>query len=125
MQTNFNVKASMLAAILSPAKAVKFLQEDDATKAGTLELLEKVGDVQSMLNKDTCTQDVLVAFTVLNEGQFVRFVDMNKPTAQRNKLSGANILENMVTLCRKTKLTDEAAAFLADNTPQPTDDATA
>lgn len=114
----------MIAAILSPAKAVKFLQEDDATKAGTLDLLTKVGIVQSMLNKDTCTPDVLVAFTVLNEGKFVAFVDMNKPAAQRGKLSGANILENMVTLCRKTKLTDEAAKFLTDNTPT-TDDTTA
>lgn len=115
----------MVAAILSPAKAVSFLQKDEQANAGTTTLLETAGALRQMLGKDTCAVRVIEAFNTLSEGQFVRFIDLNKAAAQRGKLSGANILEAMVAVCNRAKLTDEAKAFLSENTPPTNDDATA
>jgi hypothetical protein len=121
MQTanvNFNVKARLVSEMLSPAKATKFLQTDETARAGVVELVETAGKLRQMMGKDTAFDGVTAAFSVLNEGKFVAFLDMNKPAAQRGKLNGGNILETIVSVSMRGKLSDEAKAFLADNTPQ-------
>jgi hypothetical protein len=120
MQTaaNFNVKARLVSEILSPAKAAKFLQTDQTAKDGVLELLQTVGKVRDMMDKTHCGTQVVKAFNVLNEGQFVRFLDANKTALQQGKITGANVLETIVSIASRTKLSDTALQILADNTPQ-------
>lgn len=103
-----NLKFSILETLVSPAKAIKVIFKDSHLMTLLFTALHAQHTVlNSLFGKSTLVTVLIFAFEKFqdegSEGKFVAFLCTQLTKSQRDKLTGANIIEAIVNVSKKGK----------------------
>lgn len=107
---NFSAKTAILNNVLSPSKAVKLIQTDKEIGQAVKIMLTAQATVQTALSKKHIFGAVTgILFGTdnadpLSEVEVVIFLDSQLPESQRGKITGANILEKLLQVGKRTSI---------------------